>query len=69
MGYEKSAGPATTVLLGIDMIERKEAKLHFGQYFEELSLGGDGLLFLEKCGSGEPNPRLLADVLSDTSGC
>ena len=34
---EKSAGPATTVLLGIDFSKEKEAKLHFGQYFEAIS--------------------------------
>lgn len=34
---EKSAGPATTVLLGIDLIKEKEAKLHFGDYFEAIS--------------------------------
>lgn len=34
---EKSAGPATTVLLGIDVFKEKEAKLHFGQYFEAIS--------------------------------
>lgn len=34
---EKSAGPATTVLLGIDIIKEKEAKLHFGDYFEAIS--------------------------------
>ncbi|MEK3978783.1 hypothetical protein MKY37_06745 [Psychrobacillus sp. FSL K6-2836] len=35
---EKSAGPATTVLLGIDIFKEKEAKLHFGDYFEAISL-------------------------------
>lgn len=34
---EKSAGPATTVLLGIDILKEKEAKLHFGNYFEAIS--------------------------------
>lgn len=34
---EKSAGPATTVLLGIDIFKEKEAKLHFGGYFEAIS--------------------------------
>lgn len=34
---EKSAGPATTVLLGIDIFKEKEAKLHFGDYFEAIS--------------------------------
>ncbi|WP_277586923.1 hypothetical protein [Psychrobacillus antarcticus] len=34
---EKSAGPATTVLLGIDISKEKEAKLHFGNYFEAIS--------------------------------
>ena len=34
---EKSAGPATTVLLGIDIRKEKEAKLHFGDYFEAIS--------------------------------
>lgn len=34
---EKSAGPATTVLLGIDILKEKEAKLHFGDYFKAIS--------------------------------
>lgn len=34
---EKSAGPATTVLLGIDIFKEKEAKLHFGNFFEAIS--------------------------------
>lgn len=34
---EKSAGPATTVLLGIDRMKENEAKLHFGDYFETIS--------------------------------
>lgn len=34
---EKSAGPATTVLLSIDILKEKEAKLHFGNYFEAIS--------------------------------
>lgn len=34
---EKSAGPATTVLLGIDRMKENEAKLHFGHYFETIS--------------------------------
>ena len=31
---EKSGGPATTVLLGVDIGKEAEAKLHFGDYFE-----------------------------------
>ena len=34
---DKSAGPATTVLLGIDSRKEKEAKLHFGDYFKAIS--------------------------------
>lgn len=34
---EKSAGPATTILLGIDRMKENEAKLHFGDYFETIS--------------------------------
>ncbi|MDI2587783.1 hypothetical protein OR571_11815 [Psychrobacillus sp. NEAU-3TGS] len=34
---EKSAGPATSVLLGIANDGVKEAKLHFGQYFEKIN--------------------------------
>ncbi|MFJ7970069.1 hypothetical protein [Psychrobacillus sp. NPDC096389] len=34
---EKSAGPATSVLLGIANDRVEEAKLHFGQYLEEIS--------------------------------
>lgn len=34
---EKSAGPATTILLGVDIFKEKEAKLHFGDYFEAIS--------------------------------
>ncbi|QUG40468.1 hypothetical protein KD050_14345 [Psychrobacillus sp. INOP01] len=35
---EKSAGPATSVLLGVDIFKEKEAILHFGQYFKAISL-------------------------------
>lgn len=34
---EKSGGPATTVLLGVDIRKEAEAKLHFGNYFEAIS--------------------------------
>ncbi|SDN25121.1 alpha-ribazole kinase [Psychrobacillus sp. OK028] len=34
---EKSGGPATTVLLGVDIQKVTEAKLHFGDYFEAIS--------------------------------
>ncbi|MFJ7825571.1 hypothetical protein [Psychrobacillus sp. NPDC096623] len=34
---EKSGGPATIVLLGVDISKEKEAKLHFGDYFEAIS--------------------------------
>lgn len=34
---EKSGGPATTVLLGVDIQKEIEAKLHFGDYFEAIS--------------------------------
>jgi hypothetical protein len=33
----KSAGPATCVLLGIACDRIEEAKLHFGDYFEEMN--------------------------------
>ena len=32
----KSAGPATTVLLGIDIVREQEAKLHFGKFFQKI---------------------------------
>jgi len=32
----KSAGPATSVLLGIALDRKEEAKMHFGQYFETI---------------------------------
>ena len=35
---EKSAGPATTVLLGVSITREKEAKRHFGEFFEAISL-------------------------------
>ena len=34
---EKSAGPATTVLLGVDILKEKEAEIHFGDFFEAIS--------------------------------
>lgn len=34
---EKSAGPATSVLLGVANSRIEEAKLHFGTYFEEIN--------------------------------